>query len=207
MRVVSPAVVVGLLVAVAGAIGAWYLINSYSQEEQFLAAARDLPSGHVVAEGDLVAVAARLAPAQASQAWPVSSASAIVGNWLAEPVRGGQLLARTAFVAVAEPEPGEVEIVVSADDDDLPRDAGRGDCVRIRQVVEAGPGGGAVRDIVEPRILDAQRDGGSLDRIVIPVRSGSGAASALHAASYSGGLAFELLPSCGAAGEDEDAAS
>lgn len=115
----DPRLVVGvLLVALSVALGSW-TVRAARQTVPVLAAATDLPAGHVLADGDLRPVEVALG---ATGEQYLRDRSVVTGTILARPVRAGELVPgallvtppaaglRTVAIPVAGPLPGDVVV-------------------------------------------------------------------------------------------------
>jgi len=126
-RLRDPRMWVGvLLVAVSAMVGGRALAAADDTIELW-AAARDLDGGVPIVGADLASTSVHFADARTGEGY-VSTASALVGRQLAQPVRAGQLIPSSA-VGPAEQPMAELPIGVAAAD--LPTDLGVGDRVDV----------------------------------------------------------------------------
>ena len=102
-----------LLVLVSVGVGA-RVVSGAQQTGRWVAAARDLPAGHVLTERDITTAAARLSGAGAQRYFRAERHADLVGHPLVHAVGGGDLLPLGAVSSAAGPASRVVPVLVKA---------------------------------------------------------------------------------------------
>ncbi len=120
----------GAALIVAGAAGTAWLVTSMSNAEPVLAAAREIPAGHVLAAADVAVVQVGVDPAVATV--PADQRDRLLGQRAASDLPAGQLLAPGSTTSDPIPAPGRSLVGVAVQPGQLPATPlGAGDPVTL----------------------------------------------------------------------------
>jgi hypothetical protein len=137
-----------LLVALSTTVGGRVLATA-DDTVRLWSAARDLPVGAQVGDGDVVAASVHFADAATAERY-LSADAAVVGRRLDQPVQAGELIASSAIGAPAQPI-SELPLGVAAAD--LPSDLSAGDRVDVWALPGEGRDGGVARVVRDVRVI------------------------------------------------------
>jgi Flp pilus assembly protein CpaB len=135
---------VGLLLVLLSVLLGARVVASADRSAPWLAAAGDLPAGHVLTDGDLRVVRAHLQSPVSVRYFGSGSRAALIGRSLVRPVGAGNLLPQDALAYGPVDPTRVVPVVVSAGR--LPA-LGPGDHVDV-YVLSKAAGGGADRELL-----------------------------------------------------------
>ena len=162
-----PMLIVGVLVVGGCALASVQLVAHAGQRVPVLAAARDIPIGHVITAADLREV--RVAADPGIRLLTAADRSRIVGRPAGAPVSSGELLPASIAGAPREPGPGKSVVGLSLKPDQFPPALAAGTPVRI--FARAATGGSSRHVTVTGHELAHPAVGDAVTGVVLSVRS------------------------------------
>lgn len=165
-----------LLIVLSVLLGA-SIVSRADQSIAVWTAARDLPAGATLGDGDVVAVRVRLF--DNPQQYLSADAAAPVGYVLLRPVGRGEFVPATAITPAGEQGDGTREVTLGVGATHRPADLRPGDVVDVYVTTKASPDAPAVTELVLEAVTVARvpsRDGGAFSA------GGGGEAVALRVA-------------------------
>jgi hypothetical protein len=106
--------IVGILLVLVSVVVGARVFTSVDRTQDWIAARRDLPAGHVITRGDLTTVPAHLTSGTAGRYYPGGRSNDLVGGTLGRSVSAGDLLAGGDFLASKASPSRVVPVIVKA---------------------------------------------------------------------------------------------